>query len=132
MPIDQGKIYGRSLAFPVRVGPDGRMQWSEGAQNIRESIRIILLTHPNERLRLADFGGGLNDFLFQPNIPSRHRLIQDRIEKSLARWEPRISVESVQVDPDPQDAESVIITLSYRLIATQTRERVAFNLALRA
>jgi hypothetical protein len=132
MSIDQGKIYGRSLAFPVRVGPDGRMQWSEGGQNIRESIRIILLTHPNERLRLADFGGGLHDFLFQPNIPSRHRLIQDRIEKSLARWEPRISLETVQVDPDPNDAESVIITLSYRLIATQTRERVAFNLALRA
>lgn len=122
-------IFGRSLSFPPRVGPDGRMVWSAGEDNIRESIRLILMTDPGERLRRPDFGAGLQPLLFEPNITSRHRLLQDRIQSALARWEPRISVESVQVGADPENREGAIVTLNYRLVATQVRERLSLNLA---
>ena len=55
------------MSFPPRVGPDGRVAWSEGEVNVREAIRIILMTEPRERLRLPEFGGGLSRFLFEPN-----------------------------------------------------------------
>src|SRR5258707_2829125 len=45
--------------FPPRVGPEGRIAWSAGEDNVRESIRIILMTDERERLRLPEFGGGL-------------------------------------------------------------------------
>ena len=89
-----GNIYGRSLSFPPRIGGDGRMVWSEGEQNIRESIRIILLTNLRERVRLAEFGGGLNTFLFEPNNVATQRAIEERMLQALKRWEPRIAVES--------------------------------------
>ena len=41
------------------VGIDGRIQWSSGPANIRESIEIILKTELGERIYLPDFGGGL-------------------------------------------------------------------------
>ena len=44
--MDGGQLYGRGMSFPPRVGPDGRIAWSEGETNIRESIQIILLTEP--------------------------------------------------------------------------------------
>jgi len=126
-PMDAGKLLGRGIAFPPRVGPDGRLQWSEGERNVRESIQIILSTEQRERLMAPDFGGSLGQYLFEPNtVATRHQL-QERITRTLARWEPRISVESVSVEADPQDARSASATITYKLVATGARERVSLS-----
>lgn len=123
-------IFGRSIGFPPRVGPDGRVAWSEGAQNIRESIQIILLTNFQERVRLPDFGGGLATFLFEPNNVATRRVIEERIVQALKRWEPRIAVESASVEEDPADPEAAIATIQYKLVATQSRERLTLGVRL--
>ena len=130
--MDAGAILGRGISFPPRVGADGRIVWSAGDDNIRDAIRIILGTERNERLRLPEFGAGLRRFLFEPNtVATQHRL-QDRILKALAAWEPRIAVESVDVETDPDDAENVIATIEYKLVATQVRDRITVTVALAA
>src|SRR4029077_15572906 len=53
---NQDSIFGRSLSFPLRVGSDGRLVWSKGEDNIRESIAVVLKTEPDERIALPDFG----------------------------------------------------------------------------
>src|SRR2546430_6635518 len=128
--IDIGQILGRGISFPPRVGPDGRVAWSEGEVNVRESIRTILMTDLRERIMLPDFGGGLGNFLFEPNTVTTRHLVQDRITKSLAQWEPRIQVESVDVEADADDSQAAVATITYRLIATQRLERVSFNVSL--
>jgi phage baseplate assembly protein W len=130
--MDKGQMFGRGISFPPRVGSDGRVQWSEGEANVQEAIRIILMTEQNERLRLAEFGGGLGQFLFEPNTVSTRHSIQDRITKALTRWEPRIQIESVVVDADPADREAAIASITYKLVSTQTRERVSLNVKLSA
>ena len=125
-----GKIFGKGISFPPRIGADGRVVWSEGEPNIRESIKVILLTELNERLRLPDFGGGLNRFLFEPNNATTRQLIRDRITKALTQWEPRIVVHNVSVEPDPNDQQSAIATIQYKLVATQVSERVSLNVTL--
>jgi len=125
-------LYGKGLAFPPRVGPDGHVAWSEGEENVRESIRVILMTEPRERIQLAEFGAGLTRFLFEPNTPSTRFLIQERIRETIQRWESRVRVESVLVEPDPDDAEAAIATIVYRLIATQQRERLTLSVSLGA
>lgn len=128
--MDSGQLFGRGISFPPRVGPDGRVAWSEGELNVRESIQIILMTELRERLRLPDFGGGLNLFLFEPNTVTTRHLIKDRITKSLAQWEPRLQIEAVDVIPAPADPQGAIATITYKLVATQTRERVSLNISL--
>lgn len=128
--MDNGKLLGRSIAFPPRIGSDGRMAWSEGAENIRESIQIILQTDLGERLMLRSFGAGLGRFLFAPNTTANRRLIQERIETVLKLWEPRIQVKDVRVDPDPKDPQQVIITLEYGLVSTGVGERLAMTVNL--
>jgi phage baseplate assembly protein W len=126
--VDASDVFGRGIAFPPRVGADGRVVWSDGDTNIRESIQVILKTERGERLRLRDFGAGLNAVLFEPNTTTTRRRIQDRIERALAAWEPRLRVESVEVEPDPSgDPESVLATIVYRLVATRTRERMTVS-----
>jgi len=117
--------FGKSLGFPPRVGSDGRMRWSEGETNIRESIRIVLSTDKGERIALPDFGAGLMRFLFEPNTTATHARIADAITGALARWETRLAVESVDVAADPADRTSAIATISYRLVATGARERTS-------
>ena len=128
--MDSARLYGRGISFPPRIGADGRVAWSQGEANVRESIRVILMTERSERLRLPEFGGGLGQFLFEPNVVTTRHLIGDRITKALEHWEPRIAVESVVVDPDPDDPEGAIATITYQLVATQTRERVTLNVSL--
>ena len=127
---DAGQILGRGLAFPPRVGTDGRVAFSEGEPNIREGIEIVLRTSQRERLRLADFGAGLERFLFEPNTTATRRQIEDRVAKSLKTWEPRVTVQSITVDEDPDDPQAAIATINYRLIATQSSERVRVAVAL--
>src|SRR5215469_11972810 len=74
--MDLGQLFGRGISFPPRVGPDGRIVWSEGTVNVRESIQVILLTNLRERVRLPEFGGGLSTFLFEPNNPTTYHLME--------------------------------------------------------
>ena len=130
MSVDPGLLFGRGIAFPPRVGADGRIAWSQGEANVRESIRIILLTDERERLRQPEFGGGLQRFLFEPNTATTRQLIRDRIQRAIAEWEPRVRLESVDVDADPNDQDAAIATITYRLVATRALERVSLAVAL--
>jgi phage baseplate assembly protein W len=128
--MNAGNIYGRGMAFPPRVGPEGRVAWSEGEDNVRESIRIILMTELQERLRRPTFGGGLGQFLFEPNTVATRHSMSERITQALTAWERRVVIESVAVDPDPKDTEAAIATIAYKLVATQSRERLSLNVTL--
>lgn len=129
---DASNIYGQSVAFPPRVGTDGRMQWSSGELNVRESICIILRTRPGERIMRPDFGCGLDRYLFEPNNIGTLRLIQEEVKQSILRWEPRVTLNDVVVALNPTDARAVDITIYYTLIATQTQERLNMTVALQA
>ena len=125
--LDAGKIFGKGISFPPRIGPDGRVLWSEGEENVRESIQVILLTELNERVRLPEFGGSLGLFLFEPNTVATRYSMQDRIVRALEQWEPRILVQAVDVEVDPSDPQAAIATIMYKLVATQSQERVSLN-----
>jgi len=124
---NEGKLLGRGLNFPPKIGASGRFAWSSGSENIQQSIRVILLTEPHERLMLPQFGGGLQRFLFKPNTLAIHRLIEETITQSLTLWEPRIQLESVTIEPVTDNHRAVLVTIRYQLVATQVNDQVQFN-----
>jgi len=130
---DRGaSLFGRGVAFPPRVGPDGRMAYSEGPDNIAQSIRVILMTEQGERIMRPDFGAGLGKFLFEPNTAATHRLIEERIRTALGRWEPRIALDGVDVFEDADAPRRAIATIRYRLIATGVAERIDLSVSVAA
>lgn len=128
--LDDGKLFGRGIHFPPRITENGRWAWSSGVENIRQSIRIILQTEPLERLMLPNFGSGLKKLLFQPNTVETHSLIEELITRSLARWERRIKVTSVEVVGDPKAPNVAWVTLRYKLVANQAPEQMQLKLQL--
>jgi phage baseplate assembly protein W len=129
--MSAGPPLGRGVAFPPGIGPDGRWAWSSGVENIRQSIGIILRTDREERIMRPAFGAGLTRFLFQPNTAATHRLIEEAITQSLARWEVRIRVEGVDVGPDPDEPDAVRATVRYRIIRTDASDRLSIRVQLR-
>jgi hypothetical protein len=128
--MDAGRIYGRGMAFPPHVGPDGRLAWSEGEANIRQAIEVILKTEEKERLNLPSFGAGLRRFLFEPNTVMTRHQIAERIQRALQQWEPRIAVSAVEVEEDDTDPQSAVATIQYQLVATRARAEVSVRVAL--
>ncbi|HXU86146.1 MAG TPA: GPW/gp25 family protein [Verrucomicrobiae bacterium] len=119
---------GSGLSFPPRIGAGGRLVWSSDEDNIRESIRVILLTEPGERLMREDFGCALRTFLFEPNTPTTRALIRDRIERAIARWERRVRVDDVRVEADPADDRLIQIAIEFRQVATGSAGRLGLSL----
>jgi phage baseplate assembly protein W len=123
-------IFGQGLGFPPRIGADGRLVWSVGEDNVRESLRLILLTEPGERLMREEFGCGLRRFLFEPNTVTTRQLIRDRIAQAIGRWEPRVALEAVEVEADANNPRLVAITILFRLVTTQALGRMSLALQL--
>lgn len=115
---------GVGLALPFALD-GGRVRLNSGLDDVAQSIEVILRTVPGERILRSNFGAGIDRFLFEPNIPATHRLIEETITRSLSVWEPRIDVDSVTVDPVSSAsveleyaAHSALVTITYRLRAT--------------
>ena len=121
---------GQGLSFPPRVGPNGRLAWSVGEDNVRESLRLILLTQPGERLMREEFGAGLHRYLLEPNTVVTHQQIRDSILQSIRRWEPRVVLDEVRVEVDAEISRQVNVTILFRLVATQAPGRLGLSLQL--
>lgn len=106
---------GRGFKFPIQVDRRGRIAMSEGQMDVEEAIRIVIGTRINERLMRARFGSDVPALLFEPATSSTAGRLADAIRTSLARWEPRIDVLEVLVEPDPAEASRFVASLSYRL-----------------
>jgi len=120
----------RGIAFPPRIGPDGQVAWSSGAQNVRESIQIILKTKFEERLKRPSFGGGLERFLYEPNTLATRTQIEERTRRALARWEPRASVEDVSAEAVEDRPNAVVLSITFTVRETSTREQLRLTLEL--
>ena len=123
---------GRGIGFPFMAAADGRIAWSQGEQNIRESIAIILQTDRGERVALHRFGAGLQRLLFEPNNAATHARMAKDIEDALTRWERRIRVETVEVAAHPDQRETAVARIVYRLVATGDRERISLDVPVAA
>lgn len=126
----QPSLFGQGMAFPPRVDADGRIAWSYGEENVRQCIRALLLTEPGERLMREEFGCGLRRFLFEPNTVTTRELIRERVSLAITRWEPRVTVEDIQVEADPVEARVVHLTILFRMMATSALESLGLSLQL--
>jgi phage baseplate assembly protein W len=130
MPLNEGQIFGQGVAFPPRLDATGQWATSAGAQNVRESIQILLLTRLGERLMYPTYGSSLGTFLFEPNNPATRKSIEEEITRVLQLWEPRISIDSVSVTVDPSNAQGAVASIQYRLVANQLPNQITLTLQL--
>ncbi len=102
------------VGWPLDV-PDsgGSLDFATDSQCLREALWNVLMTNHGERLMRPSFGAGLNQWIGQPNTQSTRTLIASSITTAVGTWEQRVALSDVTVTVDPDDAASVVITLTY-------------------
>ena len=73
-----------------------------------------------------EFGCAIWDLLFAPVEPNTLGAMEHATRAALARWEPRIEVESVRAVPDEADPSRVQINVSYLIKATNDRRNLVY------
>jgi len=127
------------IGWPLLPLPDasGALAWPDLARSVREQIQVLLSTQPGEQLMRPTFGAGLERLLGESNTISTRARIRDLVTDALARWEPRISVDAVTVDPlagaaGREVASAVRVEIAYRLVRTQASHRLGLTLVMEA
>lgn len=121
---------GRGWGFPVVPDDAGRLPRAEGEETVRRSMLLILETEPGERVMRPEFGCGLRRYLMKPNTVATRTLLRDDVVTALSRWEPRIALKAVSVEPG-DDPALVLISITYALVRTGRVDNLVFPYLLR-
>jgi phage baseplate assembly protein W len=122
----RGDLIGSGWSYPVQLTPGGSVQLISGVEEIDAAIRMILTTAPGERVMRPDFGCTMWEQVFAPINPNTLGLIEQSVREALARWEPRITVDSVTARPDETDDAAVLIDIEYQVRATNDHRNLVF------
>jgi uncharacterized protein len=127
---------GRGWRFPILPDATGALGYTEGQENVEQSLRVLLLTALGERVMRPDLGTEAPRLVFAPGSEQYLRLLENTVKAAVRDWEPRVDLVEVRAEagvPDPlrptapgeppADAR-VTVSLSYKVRASNS----AFNL----
>ncbi len=105
-----------SLAFKKHPVTDDLVVTKDGAA-IKQAITTLLLTDIGERLFQPSLGSSLRQFLFEPLDYGTASLIKGAIKQCLGRFEPRISITSINCDPNRSE-DGFDVEMTYKIVGT--------------
>jgi hypothetical protein len=123
---DTSDFIGRGISFPMRVDQAGSIAMSSGPADIDSSIRMILTTAPGERLMRPAFGCRIWELLFEPINANTLGLMGEAVREAIGRWEPRVNLDDVRLDPSGQHAGEVRIEIDYTIRTTNDRRNLVY------
>jgi len=113
------KLIGRGWAFPLHFDANRKIALTDETNEIEQAIQIILSTAQGERVMLPLFGSRLHELVFAPNHAQTAALAMRYVQEALTRWEPRIDVLEVSVDPRFSASDGYLsIEIQYLIKAT--------------
>jgi phage baseplate assembly protein W len=124
--MSDGDFLGSGWAFPFRISPSGGIALQRHERDIDEAIRIILSTAKGERHMRPQFGCGIHELVFAPNNATPAGLVESYVEEAIGWWEPRVEVLEVNVDTDDDERNLLIITIHYRVRATNDERNLVY------
>ncbi len=118
---------GRGWSFPPNFQRStNSVAMLEQEADIASCLEILLTTTIGERVMSPDFGCSLNDLLFENLDTTLKTLFASRIETAMLYYEPRIDVETIYLNTGLELEGVVLIEVTYRVRATNTRYNFVF------
>ena len=124
---DDQRFLGRGWGFPVTFGNGGRtVTVAEAEEDIRQSLEILLSTHVGERVLNPTFGWKRDSLVFEPLSTSFAAYLAREIETAILFFEPRITLDTVNFESEPNQEGRVLIKIDYTIKATNTRTNLVY------
>jgi uncharacterized protein len=124
---EAGSFLGTGWGFPPEFSTRTRaVRMVSDDDDIRESLRILLSTNPGERVMWPAFGCGLRAKVFEPLSEGMLTEIRDLVERAVLFFEPRITLESVNVTVRDALEGMLDINLFYTVRTTNTRSNMVY------
>lgn len=119
MPVIKG------WKFPVQVDKsNGKIKTVEDNENIKQSVRMILETRPNERKIVPRFGTDLRPYMFETISPAVTASLESEVEGAIKRWESHIRDMNVGVKSETGTVSYLEADVDYITDIEPTQERV--------
>jgi phage baseplate assembly protein W len=123
--ITEKSFLGTGWHFP----PMFDAQWETAVmvseeEDVMQSLRILLGTRPGERVMQPGFGCNLDIMLFEPITTTLVAFVKELIQTAVLYYEPRIELDSVNINTVEVHDGLILIELNYTIRSTNSR----FNL----
>ncbi len=126
MAVDKSFL-GTGWSFPPEFNKSERdVKLVTEEEDIRESLHILLSTTPGERIMQPTYGCGIKSMVFEQITGSFITVIKDTIEKAVLFFEPRVILETVDVDATREFEGILEIVLHYIVRTTNRRDNIVY------
>ena len=114
------------LSFARKLSGD--IYKKEDAAAVKQAVKNLLLTNRSEKPFAPNFGGNLNNFLFNLDTEFDLDLLEKRIVDIVDAYEPRAKVVNTDINVDGS-AHTVRVTITFRILSTNEEDTIELNLA---
>jgi phage baseplate assembly protein W len=129
--MDDRSFLGTGWAFPPAFDPASRAAVMVSQdEDIAQSLYILMSTAPGERVMHPTFGCGLKKMVFEQITESTITELKDLIRRAILFFEPRITLDEIQVRVDAPLEGEMRIHLMYTIRSTNTRTNLVYPLYL--
>ncbi|MGP0906564.1 GPW/gp25 family protein [Serratia sp. CY76391] len=97
---------------------------ASGIEAVMQSLRVLFMTEPGERIMRESWGGGMHDFIFENITDELLTGIHNRIEESILRYEPRAVLKDVIIRSAKGDTSRLQVQITVYLSGTNLVETV--------
>ncbi len=116
MPVERISRGFKDISMSFEVNPiNNDMIGIKNSTAIARSIRNLVLTVPGERFFNEDLGSRVSEILFDSIDDISASAIRDEIEETIIKYEPRVKLNNVKVQPNYDNYE-FDVTITYDII----------------
>ena len=121
---------GLSVALPLAVSStDGAYSVYKDLKSVaRQSLKMLILTAPGERIMFPNFGVGMRGYLFEQNIPGFGTELKAKVAEQVTRYIPYIRLAGVQVI-NSKDNNTINLKISYSVPSAGLGDEFVFPIS---
>lgn len=113
---------GTGWSFPPQFNKTlATVEMTSDEADVQSSLYILLSTRPGERVLRSKYGCNLDEMLFEPLTTTFISYIKDLIQTAILYYEPRITLNNVQIFQDQITEGVILIELDYTIKSTNSR-----------
>ena len=122
--------YAIGITLPLTFGENTFEQSFLTKDQVKSNIKNLLLTKRGERILQPEFGSGLQELLFEPNVDDFEAKIEDTINESLQQWLPYVTAEEIDIESTDElrDYNRVNVSIKFRIGDDVNLETLTFTI----